>query len=319
MAELGYERLVGFGEAMLRLTSPTGETLVTATTLAAHVGGAELNGLIAATAYGMPTTWVSAVGDDTAGRRIVHHARASGVRPEVTIDTEARTGTYFVESAAYPRSTPVSYDRSGSAASRLGRGDVCWQDLLDARTCLYSTGITAGISATSRDALDEAVRHAHGVGATVALDVNYRSKLWPADEAYRWVATMLPTVDVLSVSDADLRMLGHADDDLVAARANLGVGALVVTAKTLAPYGATVRVRAVDADGESEASGTAAVVDPFGTGDAMFGAFLATYPALGRDAAVEHGLRAALIVYGLHGDALVADPSGPLDGGRIAR
>ena len=314
-----YDHLVGFGEAMVRLSTQVGQTLETAPNLSTHVGGAELNGLIAATAFGMPSTWVSAVGDDVAGRRIVRHARAHGVTTSLEITEDARSGLYFVEMAAFPRSTRVFYDRGWSAASLLDRNAIDWSELVTARTCLYSTGITAGISATSRRALEEAIQHARDVGAVVALDINYRRRLWPADQAYGWMMGVMPDVGILSVSDADLVQLAQPTDDLAAARKALGVDVLVVSSKERTPEAVTVTLRVVGDDGMSEATGQAAVVDPFGAGDAMFGAYLATAPTESRETAVDHALRAALITYGLHGDAMDVDPAAALEGGRILR
>lgn len=316
---LAYDHVVGFGEAMLRLSTPIGQTLETAATLSAHVGGAELNGLIAASAFGTPCTWVSAVGDDIAGHRIARHARSYGVATSLQVIDGARSGLYFVEISAYPRSTRVLYDRGSSAASLLDRGTIDWSALLTSRSCLYSSGITAGISSAARSALEEAIEVARSVGACVAFDVNYRQRLWPADQAYEWVAGTLPQVDVLSVSEADLLALGQPTHDLSAARAALGVTTLVVSSKRRTAEAITVTVRAIDEDGASEASGEAAVVDPLGAGDAMFGAFLATVRNQGRVAAVEHALTAALLAYGIHGDATDADTAAALTNGRILR
>ncbi len=314
-----YDHLVGFGEAMVRLSTPVGQTLETAPSLSTHVGGAELNGLIAATAFGMPSTWVSAVGDDIAGHRIVRHARSYGVTPSLEVADDARSGLYFVEMAAFPRSTRVFYDRGWSAASFIDRGTIDWVKLVTERTCFYSSGITAGISAAARRALEEAIQHSRHVGAVVALDINYRRRLWPADQAYGWMMDVMPDIDILSVSDADLLHLGQKPDDLTAARDALGVGVLVVSSKERTAEAITVTVRAIDDDGVSEATGRAAVVDPFGAGDAMFGAFLATAPTASRDTAVEQALKAALITYGIHGDAMDVDPAAALEGGRILR
>ena len=319
LSALAYDHLVGFGEAMFRLSTPIGQTLETAPTLSAHVGGAELNGLIAATAFGMPSTWVSAVGDDIAGHRIVRHARSHGVTPSLKVIDDARSGLYFVEMAAYPRSTRVFYDRGSSAASFLDRGAIDWTDLLTSRTCFYSSGITAGISSAARRGLEEAIDLARSAGAVVAFDINYRQRLWPADQAYAWIADVLPGVDILSVSEADLLRLDQSAEDLSAARVALGVNTLVLSTKERTAEAITVTVRAIDEDGMSEATGEAAVIDPFGAGDAMFGAFLATAPSEGRESAVEHALTAALITYGIHGDAMDADPADELEGGRILR
>jgi len=318
LASLSYDHLVGFGEAMVRLSTPVGQTLANATCLSAHVGGAELNGLIAATAFGMRSKWVSAVGDDAAGRRIIRHVNSYGVIPALKV-TDARSGLYFVEMAAFPRSTQVFYDRSGSAASLLDRGAIDWTSLVSERTCFYSSGVTAAISDSTRRALEEAIQHSKAVGAVVAFDTNYRSEMWPADQAYKWMLGLMPDIDVLSVSQADIVQFGLDPDDLIAARETFGVGVLLVSSKHRTPDAINVSVCAIDQDGVSEACGEAAVVDPLGAGDAMFGAFLATAPTSERSEAVAHALKASLVTYGIHGDAMDIDPSVALDGGRILR
>lgn len=314
-----YNHLVGFGEAMVRLSTPVGQTLEQAPALSACIGGAELNGLIAATAYGMPSTWVSAINDDIAGRRIVQHAETHGVTHSLRITDDARTGLYFVEVAPYPRATRVFYDRSGSAASLLDQGMIDWDELLTSQSCFYSSGITAALSTTARASVEEAMDHAAGIGAAVALDINYRSQLWPEDEAYGWVQKVLPTVSILSAGDADLEALGQPTDDLDAARRALGVDVLVVSSKQRRACSIAVTVRAVSGNGVCEASGEAVVVDPIGAGDAMIGAFLAVAPTCDLAATVQHALNASLIVYGIHGDALSLDPIAALDGGRVLR
>lgn len=319
MTVLSYDHVIGFGEAMVRLSTPVGQTLAQTQALSMHIGGAELNGLIAATAYGMPGTWVSSINDDVLGRQIVQHAESHGVAHSLHITDSTRTGIYFVEMASYPRATQVFYDRSGSAASLLDRGTIDWDELLTSRSCLYSTGITAGTSATSRSSLEEAIDRAVGVGATVALDVNYRSKLWPMDEAYEWVQKVLPTINILSASDADLEALGQPTDNLDAAREALGVDVLVASSKQHRACSTVVTVRAIDARGSSESTGEAFVIDRLGAGDAMFGAFLAVVPTADLSTAVQHALEAALITYGIHGDAMSVNPATALSRRRILR
>jgi len=319
VAIASYDHLVGFGEAMIRLATRVGESIERVPMLAVQVGGAELNGLIAATSHGMPGTWVSAIGDDIAGRRIVRHCESSGVAHALEVMQEARTGLYFVEMASFPRATRVFYDRSGSAASLLDVGTIDWSGLITPRTCLYSTGITAGISATARASLEEAVDHAVDVGATVALDINYRGQLWSTDEAYNWVRKMMPSLNTLSASDGDLEALGQSTEDLDAVRRDMGLDTLVVSSKQRKASSIFVTVRAVDTGGSYGASGEAFVVDPLGAGDAMFGALLALAPSAGLDIAVQTALNAALIAYGVHGDALSVDPAGALGERGIVR
>ena len=44
-----------------------------------------------------------------------------------------------------------------------------------------------------------------------------------------------------------------------------------------------------------------------------------TAPTESRETAVDHALKAALITYGIHGDAMDVDPAVALEGGRILR
>lgn len=319
MTVRSYDHLVGFGEAMLRLSAPIGESLERCSNLAVHVGGAELNGLITAAAFGMPSTWVSAVGDDAAGRRIIRHVESHHVTHCLVTIADARTGLYFVEMAPFPRASSVFYDRSGSAASHLDRGMINWGDVLNSRSCLYFSGITAAISSSARASLEEAIDHAVGIGATIALDVNYRCKLWSEHDAFLWTKRVLPSIDILSVSHGDLEALDQPTDDIAAAREALGVDTLVVTTKRQVAGSVTATVSVANAERSFSASGDGVLVDPFGAGDAMIGAFIANLPSRGIEVAAERALNATIIAYGIHGDALSVDPNSHLYGRGILR
>jgi 2-dehydro-3-deoxygluconokinase len=111
---VSYRRLVGFGEAMLRLTVRDGGAIETATRFECSVGGAELNACIATARAGMPATWVSAVPDDPLGRMIRRHVRASGVEAVIVNPAAgSRLGLYFLEMAVPPRPLRITYDRKG--------------------------------------------------------------------------------------------------------------------------------------------------------------------------------------------------------------
>jgi 2-dehydro-3-deoxygluconokinase len=307
-----YRRLVGFGEAMLRLTAPRGGTVETAPAFAASVGGAELNGLIAAVRSGMPGTWVSALPDNALGRLVLRHARANGVEPHVVAaerSEDARLGLYFLEMAASPRPLQITYDRRESAFARLDPDAVRWEELLSPATCLYLTGITPPLGNGPRKALDNAIQVARAVGACVALDVNYRSGLWPRAEADRWLASVLPDVDVLSAGVHDLRGAGLDGSDVLAqAVERFGLRAVVMTGKRQEDACVDLDVRVATPDGEHRTAARAVVADPLDAGDALFGTFLARFPAGDIAAAAARARGAAITCYGLAGDALVADP-----------
>src|SRR5256885_15890414 len=91
--------LVTFGEAMLRLTPPASQRLEQASSLAATVGGSELNVAVLAARLGLASRWISRLPDNALGRMIAARAREQGVDAHVdwTADGGGRVGLYFVE------------------------------------------------------------------------------------------------------------------------------------------------------------------------------------------------------------------------------
>jgi 2-dehydro-3-deoxygluconokinase len=306
---MSFRRLVGFGEAMLRLTVRDGGSIETTTSLDCSVGGAELNACIAAVRAGMPATWVSALPDDPLARLVRRHVRASDVDAEILTVEQSRLGLYFLEMVPQPRPLRITYDRKGSAFALLDPHRIEWRSLLERDACLVLTGITPPLGSGPRKGVEDALAAAREVGAVVALDVNYRSALWSRDEASRWLGAVLPEVDVLSAGPDDLSAVGLQGADPVAeAVQRFELQAALTTSKRRVDDAVELEVRVVTPDGEHEAQARAVVVDPIGAGDALLGTFLAHLPRGDVQAATERALSAAVTCVGLFGDALVDDP-----------
>lgn len=308
---MAYTRLLAFGEAMLRMSVRPGSALESAESFDVTVGGAELNAAIAAARAGMPATWVSALPEGALGRRVVRHARANGVEVRsipLTTPAQARLGVYFLELATSPRPPRIIYDRAGSAFSRLQAAAIPWQQWLDADTCLVISGITPPLGDGPAAALDSAVAAARACGATVALDVNYRSALWTREDAGKWLHELLPQVDILSAGRTDLRCAGFdGADPLAEAVETFGMHAALETDKQQHGSVVDLQLRVVTPQHEERRGVEAVVVDPVGAGDALFGTLVAALPSAGTAAAAEAALGAAVSCYGLNGDALTTD------------
>lgn len=317
---MSFRRLVGFGEAMLRMTVRDGGSIETATSLDCSVGGAELNACIAAARAGMPATWVSALPDDPLARLVRRHVRANGVDAEIVTVEHARLGLYFLEMAPSPRPLRITYDRAGSAFALLDPGRIDWRTVLGPDACLLLTGITPPLGLGPRKGLEEALAAARDAGATVALDVNYRSALWSRGEMSRWLRAVLPEVDVLSGGPDDLSAAGLEGEDPVAeAVRHFELRAAVTTSKRRVGDAMDLEVRVVTPDGEHRAEARARVVDPIGAGDALLGTFLAHLPNGDVQSATQLGLSAAVTCLGLFGDALVDDPWDASEGRGVVR
>lgn len=304
-------RLVTFGEAMIRLTTPVGVPLETTTWFAAPVGGAELNVAIAARRQGMETVWVSTLPASPLGDLIARHAAANGVATVLRRPEEGRVGLYFLEQSVPPRPSRIVYDRTDSAFARWPEPAADWKELLDEDTCLVVSGITPALGSAPREATEAAIDTAASVGAMVALDVNYRSSLWSVEEAFAWLGSVADRADILSASAQDLRRLGLEGSEEELYRGvveRFGLRAAIGSTKESSGRNIRFRLFAATAEDRATSEMEAEVLDPVGAGDAMFGTFLATFERLPLAESVELAAGAMVTAYGLFGDALVADP-----------
>lgn len=322
-------RIVGLGEALLRLSAPAHERLVQAGSLHVHVGGAELNALVAATASGACATWVTRLADNPLGHRIAAHARVHGVDAVVDWDADARAPLYFVEHGVAARPTEVLYDRRETAMTALTGDGFDWDDLVAGADAALTSGITCALGAGPAAAAAALLQAARANGARTAFDVNHRARLWSWEEAVPVLRDVLRHVDVLLAGPHDLeQLLDRGGEPHALARAameELGPE-LVLMRETVERPGGRVGVTATAVTPEAEHVSEiyeAEVVDAFGAGDAALGTFL-TGLLLGEglQAAVERAAWAAAFQHTFHGDVTLArasDRARAADGRRILR
>jgi 2-dehydro-3-deoxygluconokinase len=307
-------RVVGVGEAMVRLTPTSRARLEQAQELRVTVGGAELNALVLLSRLGFDTLWVTRLPANPLGRLIAAHARSHGVPLHVEWDADARAGLYFVEAGAVPRPTQVVYDRTHSAASRLEPGRVDWPRLLAGASCLHVSGITPALGSGPHQVVREAMEAARAGGSLTSLDVNYRSRLWSIEDARAIYLQLLPLTDVLFATRFDLEvLLGSTGPPVEAAqriRERDGVGVVVVPERRdVSPAWSEVSVMAVADETAESGCHDAEVVDPLGAGDAIAAAFLSVHllgSPLGE--AVEAAARAGALKHTIVGDVLLVEP-----------
>ncbi len=304
--------VVGLGEAMLRLSAPGSERLEQARAFEVDVGGAELNALIAATAWGARARWLTRQADNPLGRRAVAHARAHDVETVVEWDADARAALYFVEHGASPRPTQVLYDRGDSAMARLD--GFPWAASLDDAAAVLTSGITCGLGDGAAAAVREFLAAARERGVRTYFDVNHRSRQWTWEEAAPVLRGVLGSVDVLLAGGHDLARLLDAEAEAVAlareAIARFGVEVVVLRENEHAGDRVIVSVTAVTAAEVLPARSHAArVVDGFGGGDAALGALVARLLAGDRLAdAADCAARACAVQHTIRGDAWVGRP-----------
>jgi 2-dehydro-3-deoxygluconokinase len=261
-------RVVAAGETMVLVVPPSPGRLRHATSATLSIGGAESNVAIGLARLGVPSSWVSALGEDELGELVLHRVRAEGVDTAAVRRVPGRpTGLYLREEVA--GALRVYYYRAGSAASTLAPGAFD-PAVLDGAAFLHLTGITGALSPESAEFLPWAARTAREAGVRVSYDVNYRSRLWDAAAARAASEALLPHVDVLLVGDEEARALWGWDEQTCLERF-AGAGPDEVVLK----LGARGCAASVDGERLTSPGFPARQVDPIGAGDAFAAGYLA--------------------------------------------
>lgn len=265
-AEVG--RVVTAGETMVLAAPEHPERLRHAASLRLSIGGAESNVAIALARLGVPSAWVSLLGDDELGATVLARVRAEGVDTHHVRRTDrAPTGFYLRERVGNRHR--VHYLRRGSAASLMAPEDVdpAW---LEGAALLHLSGVTPALSPSAAAFFVALLREARRQRVPVSLDVNFRSKLWSAAQARAFLDPVLAEVTVLFVGHDEAVALWDDDEEAVA-KELAGRGPREVVLKR----GAAGSL--VHAEGRvEEAPGFAvAELDPVGAGDAFAAGYLA--------------------------------------------
>ena len=260
--------MITLGETMALITPAHAEPLRVAREVRLLIGGAESNVAMHAAQLGVPTAWVSALGDDALGARVRDEVAGRGVDTRwVTMDPNAPTGVYFKDPGH-----GVLYYRRGSAAARMSPASVAGVPLEHAEV-VHLSGITPALSASCAALIDTVIdRVALGPGV-LAFDVNHRAALWAPGAAASALLPLARRADLVFVGLDEAECLWHtatADD----------VRALLPEPTTLVvkdgDVGATEYRRAAGADHRTFAPAIPTeVVEAVGAGDAFAAGYLA--------------------------------------------
>ena len=197
-------RVVSFGEIMLRLAAPDGTRLAGAQSFDATFGGGEANVAASLAGFGVPAAFVSRVPANDLGESAVRFLRGLGIDTSGVGVAPGRLGIYFLEPGASQRASRVIYDRADSCLATATADSYPWERLLEGAAWFHTTGITPALSAAAADAALAGVRAARAAGATVSVDLNYRAKLWGwGGSAGDVMAGIVAEADVLIGNEED--------------------------------------------------------------------------------------------------------------------
>jgi 2-dehydro-3-deoxygluconokinase len=202
-------RIICFGELLLRLSAPHKELLLQRPEVAMHVGGAEANVAVSMSLLGHDTAVISAVPNNALGRACLGALRQHGVDVSRVKQSTGEMGLYFLTQGAVHRPSEVLYQRSHSVFAALSANTYDWDALLKDAEWLHLSGITPAVSAEGTAAALASVAAAVRLGVKVSLDCNYRSRVWDqrAHEAPRIMKALASHADVLFADSRDLALM----------------------------------------------------------------------------------------------------------------
>ena len=197
-------RIVTFGEVMLRLKSPGYERLLQSPALEASFGGGEANVAVSLAQFGCEVAFISAMPVNPIADACICMLRGKGVDVDGIIRRGERLGIYYYEAGANQRPSRVVYDRQHSSIMDAPPEAYDWPRAFEGAGWFHITGITPALSANSARVALQAVQIAHEKGLTVSCDYNYRKNLWkygrPASEVMR---ELVQFVDVGIANEED--------------------------------------------------------------------------------------------------------------------
>jgi 2-dehydro-3-deoxygluconokinase len=258
----GTPDVIAIGETMFSLVALDGP-LDEATSFHATHGGAESNTCVALTRLGGSAAWVSRVGTDQPGDRILAGLGREGVQLSwVKRDPDRPTGLMLRDTVG-----TVRYYRTGSAASALSPDDLEEVPVEDARA-VFGTGITPLLGRDPGRAVRALFHRARGMRV---LDLNLRKGLWGSDRTVALIEPLLRSCDLVlgGVDELGAFEDGSTTQGLARAFARRGPHEVVVK-------GGSSGAGALDPEGRWHEVAPAPVedVDPVGAGDAFDAGYL---------------------------------------------
>ncbi len=177
------EKILTFGEIMLRLSTPDYSTINQTQSFLVNYGGGEANVAVALAHMGHKTYFMSKLPPNQLGDGAITHLKSHGVDTSYVVRGSTTIGIYFLETGFGGRPSKVIYNRKHSAITRISEDEFDWEEIFKDATWFHISGITLALGERVRKVALRAVKEAKKHKVPVSFDFNYRSKLWTVEEA----------------------------------------------------------------------------------------------------------------------------------------
>ncbi len=290
-------RVACLGECMIELVEqPDGS-------LSRGFGGDTLNTALYLTRLGVPTDYVTALGDDPFSDALLNAWRAEGIGVDQVLRLPGRLpGLYMIQTDPagerrfhyWRDSAPVrqlfSLPQTSAIEAALLQCDL-----------IYLSGVTLSLFGDAgRQRLFDTLARAREEGVLVAFDTNFRPRGWPEQQVARAVYDrMIRSADIVLASVEDYALLTDCSDADVLADMLRAAAVPEIVVKLAEP---ACRVLAKGVDSVMRGAPVLAAVDTTAAGDSFSAGYIAARRAgAGPAAAAVAGHRLAGVVVGHRG------------------
>ncbi|MBQ4558124.1 MAG: sugar kinase [Clostridia bacterium] len=204
------DKIVAYGEIMLRLTPPEYTTISQARNFVAGHGGGEANVLASLSHLGHKTCFISKLPNNQLGDSAIKHLNGHGVNTDYIVKgpITSNIGMYFVETGFGGRPSKVIYNRKHSSITTIECGELDFDEIFFDATWFHLSGITLALGDNVREVAFKCLEYCKKYNVPVSFDFNYRSKLWNSiEEAKPFFKQIVPFVDVLFANQFDIEQI----------------------------------------------------------------------------------------------------------------
>jgi 2-dehydro-3-deoxygluconokinase len=172
------QKILCFGELMLRLSPELGGKWIRDEMMTTYVGGAELNVAAALANWNVPVKYCTALPGHYLSKEICDELERRKIETSAINFSGSRIGVYYLSKGAELKSAGVIYDRAYSAFWELKPGMIDWNEVFKGCSWFHFSAICPALNENIVAVCKEALEFASGKGMTISVDLNYRPKLW---------------------------------------------------------------------------------------------------------------------------------------------
>ena len=198
-------KIVTFGELMLRLAPNGYYRFFQNDQMQATFGGGEANVAVSLANYGIDTAFVTKLPEHAIGQAAVNSLRHYGVDTSMIVRGGDRVGIYYLEKGASQRGSVCIYDRAHSSIQESSASEYDWNAIFEGAEWFHFTGITPALGPNVVEICREACKAAKAHGVKISCDLNYRGKLWTREEARAAMTDLCQYVDVCISNEEDAK------------------------------------------------------------------------------------------------------------------